>query len=126
MDGVSYVGYGVAARFSVSAGKPTYYGLFICAGGEFMLLRMVAGQETVLGQWTAAAQLNPSSPNRVTLRVWGDTLTALINGEQVYSVQDGGIARGGYALLVGPGVAARFDNFNLRAEQVGAALAAAQ
>jgi hypothetical protein len=114
IDGVSYVGYGLAARFSAKDGSPSYYGLFVCQSGEFMLLRVIDGKETVLQQWTASAALKPNQPNRIELELAGSQIKAYINGELAASVQDDAIARGGYALLAGPGVAARFDNFSLR------------
>jgi hypothetical protein len=114
LDGVSYVGYGLAARFSAKDGVPTYYGLFVCQSGEFMLLRVIGGKETVLVQWTASLQLYPNQPNRIQLALSGATISAYINNELVTTVTDDAIASGGYALLAGPGVAARFDNFSLR------------
>lgn len=114
LDGVSYVGYGLAARFSAKDGVPTYYGLFVCQSGEYMLLRVLGGQETILTQWTASPQLNPNKPNRIKLTLAGTTISAYINNELVATVTDDAIPAGGYALLAGPGVSARFDNFSLR------------
>lgn len=114
IDGVSYVGYGLAARFSAKDGNPTYYGLFICQSGEFMLLRVVDGKETVLQQWSASTLLKPNQPNRIELELAGSQIKAYLNGELATSLKDEAIAQGGYALLAGPGVAARFDNFSLR------------
>ncbi len=107
LDGVSYVGYGLAARFSAKDGNPTYYGLFVCQSGEFMLLRVIDGKETVLQQWTASALLKPNQPNRIELELAGSQIKAYLNGELAATVQDEAIAQGGYALLAGPGVAAR-------------------
>jgi len=116
--GADYVGYGVAARFAVgqgAGGKPviSYYGLFISKGGEFMLLKVVNGQETVLQDWQTSPQINLGAMNTVELRLDGSQITALINGKQAAMVTDGDLKSGGYALLAGPGVAALFDNLNL-------------
>jgi hypothetical protein len=114
LDGASYVGYGVAARFNVGSGGVSYYGLFISRSGEFLLLKVVDGAETVLKDWTASTLINPSQANKVTLEVIGARLTAYINGTAIASVQDTSLAHGGYALLAGPGVKVRYDNLLLR------------
>ena len=114
LDGVSYVGYGLAGRFTVKDGQPSYYGLFVCQSGEFMLLSVIDGKEAVLQDWTASPQLKPNQPNRIKLELAGSTLRAYINNELVTTLKDESITSGGYALLAGPGIAARFDNFSLR------------
>ena len=43
-----------------------------------------------------------------------DQIQAFINGQLTATITDDGITAGGYALLVGPGTAARFDNMALR------------
>lgn len=114
LDGLSYVGYGLAARFSVQDGQVSYYGLFVSQSGEFLLLKVVDSKETVLQDWTAAPQLHPNQPNSVQLVLLGNQIQAYINAKLVASVTDDGLASGGYALLVGPGTAARFDSLSLR------------
>ena len=114
LDGQSYVGYGLAARFSVVNGVVSYYGFFISQSGEFLLLKVLNGEEVVLKDWTASSLLAPAKPGRLKLEVEGTALRAYINGELVAAVQDSDLTGGGYALLVGPGCAARFDNLNLR------------
>ena len=59
LDGVSYVGYGVAARFGVTDGNVSYYGMFISQSGEFLLLKVLDGAEYVLQDWTASSLLSP-------------------------------------------------------------------
>ena len=114
LDGQSYVGYGVAGRFTVTDGSVSYYGLFVSQSGEFLLLKVLNGTEFVLQDWTASSLLSPSKPSRLKLELIGGTIRAFINNELVASVQDGDLTSGGYALLVGPGCSARFDNLLLR------------
>ncbi len=92
----------------------SYYGLFISRSGEFLLLKVVDGAETVLKDWTASTLINPSLANKITLEVVGKRLTAYVNGTAVASVQDTDLAGGGYALLAGPGVKVRYDDLLVR------------
>lgn len=117
-SGADYVGYGIAARFTVgqdAAGRTliSYYGLFISLSGEFMILKVVDGKETVLKDWGVSPLIELGQVNRVELRVDGSEITALINGREAAHVSDGEIASGGYALLAGPGIAAHFDDLAL-------------
>ena len=116
LDGVSYVGYGAAARFSydTGSGAVSYYGLFISQSGEYLILKVKASAEHVLQDWTACSVLNPSQPNRIQLEAVGNTLNAYINGHLVATLRDGDVRDGGYALLAGPGTYARFDNLELK------------
>jgi hypothetical protein len=117
LDGDSLIGFGLAGRFIVVDGQVSYYGLFISQSGEFLLLKALNGVEHVLVGWTAAAGFKPGTPNRITLEMRGNEITALINGEVVAQVMDLSIAAGGYALLAGPGIAARFDDLLVRGYQ---------
>ena len=114
LDGASYVGYGVAARFSVVSGGVSYYGLFISRSGELLILKVEGGTEKVLKDWTPSTLITPSKPNRITLEVVGNRLTAYINGVVAASVTDGSLTGGGYALLAGPGTKVRYDNLTVR------------
>ncbi len=114
LDGRANVGFGLAARFRVDGGSVSYYGLFIAGSGEYLLLKVVDGQEAVLKDWTTANLISPDGPNTIKLELVGSTLNAYINGELVTTTRDSDIRSGGYALLAGPGLAARYDNFMLR------------
>jgi hypothetical protein len=117
-SGADYVGYGIAARFTVgqdASGRTviSYYGLFISLSGEFMLLKVVDGKETVLKDWGVSPLIELGKVNRVELRIEGSEITALINGREAVHVSDGELSSGGYALLAGPGIAAHFDDLSL-------------
>jgi hypothetical protein len=117
LDGDSLIGFGLAGRFIVLDGQVSYYGLFISQSGEFLLLKALNGVEHVLVGWTAAAGFKPGAPNRIALDMRGNEITAWINGEVAAQVMDLSIAAGGYALLAGPGIAARFDDLLVRGYQ---------
>ncbi|MCH7471602.1 hypothetical protein IIA79_01425 [bacterium] len=114
LDGPSFVGYGLAGRFVVLPGSVSYYGLFISGSGEFLLLKVLDGAEYVLQEWTSTSRLNPTMTNRITLELIGGTIRASINGEVAATVYDNDIKAGGYALLAGPGLFARYDNLTIR------------
>ena len=78
------------------------------------LLKVVNGEEKILKDWTTANIINTAQPNRIKIECVGSTITAFINGKEVVSVRDSDIRSGGYALLAGPGIAGRYDNFELR------------
>lgn len=113
IGGLDHVGFGIAGRFNYSGDNVSYYGLFVSASGEFMLLKVINGRESVLHNWVGSPLLNAGGTNRIGLQFSGDRITALVNGQEVASVQDADIPSGGFALLAGPGVAARFDNLQL-------------
>jgi hypothetical protein len=79
-----------------------------------LLLKVLDGEETVLADWTPCAQLMGGGTARVTLELIGPVIRARVNGELAAEATDGDIASGGYALLAGPGVAASFDNLEIR------------
>jgi len=114
LDGQAFVGFGLAARFQVVGGVANYYGLFISESGEFLLLKVDGGQEQILVDWTASPFIQANKSNRIGLDLRGDRIVAFINGAEVASVSDGSIRNGGYAMLAGPGTAARFDNLYIR------------
>ncbi len=114
LEGQSFVGYGLAARFTVVNGLTSYYGLFISESGEFLLLKVDQGREQVLVDWTASSFIQANRENRIGLDLRGDRITAYINGLEVAAITDGSLKAGGYALLAGPAVAARFDNLEIR------------
>ncbi|MBN2081588.1 hypothetical protein JW859_05190 [bacterium] len=117
LDGQSYAGYGIATRLGVENGLVSYYGLFICQSGEFMLLKVKNGQEQVLADWQATNMILTGRPNRIKLDARGDMLIAYINDEQVLAIQDGDVTGGGYGLMAGPGVSVRYDNLTIRGFQ---------
>jgi hypothetical protein len=111
--GADAVGYGLAGRFS-SSGGVSYYAVFASASGEILLLKVLNGEETVLVDWTPCAELRHDGPARLSLELVGPVIRARVNGELAAEASDGDIASGGYALLAGPGVAASFDNLEIR------------
>ncbi len=110
LDGLSDVGYGLAAHFRVNDGNASYYGLFISHSGEYLLLKVIGGEEKVLVDWMPCNLLKSNSPNIISLEVTSPAVKVFINSKLVTTVLDSSLRSGGYALLAGPGVAARFDN----------------
>ena len=114
LDGLDYVGYGLATRFTVENGQVSYYGLFISQSGEYLLLKVDKGNEIVLRDWGSAPGLSSTLSNRIGIELIGNSLHCLINGEVVATVTDDSLQQGGYALLCGPGTSARFDNLSIK------------
>jgi hypothetical protein len=115
VDGLGYVGYGVAARFAVVDRSVSYYGAFLSQSGEFLLLKVLDNQEYLLTDWTATNLLKANGANRIKLILIGSTISLYINDKLATTVTDSAIRSGGYALLAGPGTSARFDNLAIRA-----------
>lgn len=110
LDGISEVGYGLAGHFQVNGGNASYYGLFISHSGEYLLLKVTEGEEKVLVDWAPCNLLKPNMPNIISLEIASPSIKVFINGKLVTTMLDSSLRSGGYALLAGPGVAARFDN----------------
>ncbi len=114
LGGLDYVGYGLAARFSVRNGNVSYYGMFVSQSGEFLLLKVQDGKEIVLRDWSSAPNLSRTLSNRIGLELIGSSIQCIINGEVVATVTDDSLDGGGYALLCGPGTSTRFDNLTIK------------
>ncbi|MEZ5336740.1 MAG: hypothetical protein R3F46_00615 [bacterium] len=114
LGGLDYVGYGIATRFSVRNGSVSYYGMFVSQSGEFLLLRVLDGQETVLHDWSTAPNLSRTLSNRIGMELIGGSIQCIINGEVVATINDDSLPSGGYALLCGPGTSTRFDNLTIK------------
>jgi LysM repeat protein len=89
-----------------------YYALVISDDNTTGIVRIQDGAATFLAQGTA--QFDPASWNRVGGDCAGNTLTLLINGQQVLEARDGTFAVGAVGMMVGtrgaPGVTVQFDN----------------
>lgn len=114
LGGLDYVGYGLATRFSVKNGNVSYYGLFVSQSGEFLLLKVLDGKETVLRDWSSAPNLSRTLSNRIGMELIGNSIQCIVNGEVVATVTDDSLRSGGYALLCGPGTSTRFDNLTIK------------
>ncbi|MCB1216290.1 hypothetical protein KDL44_02795 [bacterium] len=114
LGGLDYVGYGIATRFSVRNGSVSYYGMFVSQSGEYLLLRVLDGQETVLHDWSSAPNLSRTLSNRIGMELIGGSIQCIINGEVVATINDDSLQSGGYALLCGPGTSTRFDNLTIK------------
>ena len=90
-------------------------GLFVCPSGEFMLLSVIDGQETVLrnGPAARAAQAQPTHPHR---RSHGRGAARRLHQRRAAGVRAATTPSPVAAMRVvaGPGVAARLDDFSLR------------
>jgi hypothetical protein len=119
LDGAGYVGYGIAGRFRVGERGVSYYGAFISQSGELLILKVVDGVEMVLYDWANSPLINAARANRIELVLIGESISVYINGELAANVVDGDIRSGGYSVMAGPGVSARFDNLRIRGLREG-------
>jgi hypothetical protein len=113
VEGSSYVGYGLAARFANGPAGLSYYGFLVSQTGECLLLKGLDGQEQVLADWTACSAFKLNQANRVRIECSGGEVRGYVNGELAVQARDNTLGPGGYALLAGPGVSVRFDDLEL-------------
>jgi hypothetical protein len=113
LDGASYVGYGIATRFTNTIRGISYYGFFVSQTGDCLLLKVSNGEETVLADWTFSKAFRADKSNLLRLECSGGMLRCYVNNVMVLQARDNLLPAGGYALLAGPGVCVQFKGLSL-------------
>jgi len=108
--------YGVLVRMQDHS---NFYRFSISGDGYFLVSKFVDGQAELLGSnWTPSEAINQGqATNVVEVICQGDSMTFIVNGQQLAQVEDGQFTHGDIGLYAGSfyegGVEVHFDNLSV-------------